>query len=558
MSQLPGIELRRAFRGAVSWLEEHRDTINALNVFPVPDGDTGTNMLLTMRAAMERCPGDDGASASEVASGVAQGAFLGARGNSGVILSQFFKGFADALDGKETFSGPDLAQALDQAREAAYRAVSQPVEGTMLTVIRRASEAALDRADDLEAEVADVLATAFHASCEALRRTPEQLPVLREAGVVDSGGLGVVAIIGGACYALAPGAVEGGLDDLVKGGLASLVEGRAKGRLTTRAGYLDTTVDVEWGYCTEFIINGEGLDPEAVRREYEKTALSTVVAGDERQVRVHVHAEDPGPALSYAVSLGQLSNIKIENMDEQNAGFATGHAAPPPALDATASRLEATDLAVVAVTAGDGIAALFLDSGARGVAAGGQTMNPSVEELLQAAGRANGRNTIILPNNKNIVLTARQAAETDPSLHVVPSQSIPAGVAALLAYNPEQPLEANLTAMEESLAEVKSVEVTQAVRDSRIGGVDVRAGDYIGLVDDALVIASRSAEDALQAALEQAGIGPDSIVTLYRGRDADEALAANFARSLERQALGIQVDLIYGGQSHYDYLASVE
>ena len=556
MSQLPGIELRRAFRGAVSWLEEHRDTINALNVFPVPDGDTGTNMLLTMRAAMERCPGGDGATASEVASGVAQGAFLGARGNSGVILSQFFKGFADALDGKATFSGPDLAQALDQAREAAYRAVSQPVEGTMLTVIRRASEAALDRADGPEAEVADVLATAFHASCEALRRTPEQLPVLREAGVVDSGGLGVVAIIGGACYALAPGAADAGLDELLKDSLASLTVGRAEGRLTTRSGYLDTTVDVEWGYCTEFIINGEGLDPEAVRREYEKTALSTVVAGDERQVRVHVHAEDPGPALSYGVSLGQLSNIKIENMDEQNAGFATGHA--DPALDAPAPRLEATDLAVVAVTAGDGIAALFLDSGARGVAAGGQTMNPSVEELLQAAGRANGRNTIILPNNKNIVLTARQAAETDPSLHVVPSQSIPAGVAALLAYNPVQPLEANLTAMEESLAEVKSVEVTQAVRDSRIGGVDVRAGDYIGLVDDALVIAARSAEDALQAALEQAGIGPDSIVTLYQGQDADEALAANFARSLERQALGIQVDLIYGGQSHYDYLASVE
>ena len=557
MSQLPGIELRRAFRGAVSWLEEHRDTINALNVFPVPDGDTGTNMLLTMRAAMERCPSDDVASASEVASGVAQGAFLGARGNSGVILSQFFRGFSEALDGKATFSGPDLAQALDQAREAAYRAVSQPVEGTMLTVIRRASEAALDRAVGPEdREVADVLATAFHASCDALRRTPEQLPVLREAGVVDSGGLGIVAIIGGACRALAPGAADGGLDELVNGSLASLVEGRAQGRLATRSGYLDTTVDVEWGYCTEFIIKGEGLDPEAVRSEYEKTALSTVVAGDERQVRVHIHAEDPGPALSYAVSLGQLSNIKIENMDEQNAGFAADRDAP--ALDVPAPRLEAADLAVVAVTTGDGIAELFLDSGARGVAVGGQTMNPSVEELLQAAEKANGRNTIILPNNKNIVLTARQAAETDPSLHVVPSQSIPAGVTALLAYNPEQPLEANLAAMEESLAEVKSVEVTQAVRDSRIGGVVVGAGDYIGLVDDALVATAGSAEDALQAALEQAGIGPDSIVTLYRGWDADETLAEGFVRSLERQALGVQVDLIYGGQPHYDYLASVE
>ena len=548
MSRLPGAELRRAFREALSWLEEQRDTMNALNVFPVPDGDTGTNMLLTMRSAMERCPGHEGASAAEVASAVAQGAFFGARGNSGVILSQFFKGFADALQDKETFSGPDLVQALDQARAAAYGAVGRPVEGTMLTVIRRASEEALALTGGPDApEVADVLAAAFRASCEALRRTPEQLPVLREAGVVDSGGLGIVVIIGGACQALSPGDADASLDELVRSSLAPVSEGR----LAARSGYLATTLDVEWGYCTEFIISGEELDPAAVRLEYEKTALSTVVVGDERHVRVHIHAEDPGPALSYAVSLGQVSNVKIENMDEQNADFAAAHNAPAP-------RLEAVELAVVAVIAGDGLAALFLDSGARGVVLGGQTMNPSVEQLLEAAAKANGRDTIILPNNKNIVLTARQAAEIDPSLHVVPSQSIPGGVAALLAYNPALPLEANLAAMEESLAEVTPVEVAQAVRDSAIGGVDVRAGDYIGLVDDALVVAAGSAEEALRGALEQAGVGPGSIVTVYRGLDADEGLAGDFARSLEEQAPDVQVDLIYGGQPHYDYLASVE
>ncbi len=547
MDHLPGSELRRAFSGAFSWLEEHRDTINALNVFPVPDGDTGTNMLLTMRSAMERCPQGDGATVAEVAAGAAQGAFFGARGNSGVILSQFFKGFADALQDRVEFSGPDLARALDHARDAAYGAVGNPVEGTMLTVIRGASEAALERACDPRGEgVADVIATAFQASCEALRRTPEQLPVLLEAGVVDSGGLGIVAILGGACEVLSPDS-ERDITTVIGGSLASV----SQGRLATRSGYLKTTVEVEWGYCTEFIINGEALDPAEVRWEYEKTALSTVVVGDERAVRVHIHAEDPGPALSYAVSLGRVSNVKIDNMDEQNAGFAAAHDAPAPSLPPVES-------AVMVVTAGDGIAALFLDLGARSVVPGGQTMNPSVEQLLAAAKSANGANTIVLPNNKNIVLTARQAAEIEPTLHVLPTLSVPQGVAALLAYSPEEPLQANLEAMEASLADVTSVEVTRAVRDTVINGVEVRSGDFIGLVDNDLVASAHSAEDALVACLERAGIGPDSIVTVYRGGDANEHLAEQLARSLEEHFPGIQVDLIYGGQPHYEYLASVE
>ena len=546
---LSGAELRRAFRQAFERLEEYRDTVNALNVFPVPDGDTGTNMSLTLRSGIERCPDDDALTAGEVAKELAQGTFFGARGNSGVILSQFFKGFGDALEGCETCSASHLAQALDRAREAAYGAVGNPREGTMLTVIRRAAEAALESGE--AADLMAVLEIAYLASCVALKNTPEQLPVLKEAGVVDSGGLGVVVILGGVLAGLAPErsqdlSAEAGLEDIIDDSMASLGDSSK----FEDAGFVHQSLEADWGYCTEFIISGQGLSPQDVRQYFEENARSTVVVGDRENVRVHIHADDPGPAISYGVALGTVSNVKIESMDDQNVEWAAGHSAPAPTVGA--------ELAVVAVAAGEGLAALFMESGCGHVIQGGQTMNPSVQQIMQGVQRAGAENTIFLPNNKNIVLTAQQVAANDPAVHVVPTRSIPQGVAALLAYNPLSPLEENLAAMEETLSMVVTIEVTQAVRDTSVDGVAVSLGDYIALLDDQLMITAQSPEAALEQAIVLAGVKSDSILTVYRGADADPDAADTSASALESLVPGIQVDQVYGGQPHYHYLASIE
>ena len=546
---LSGPELRRVFREAFDRLEEYRDTVNALNVFPVPDGDTGTNMSLTLRSGIERCPDGDSPTAGEVARELAQGTFFGARGNSGVILSQFFKGFGDALQDRDTCSASDLAQALDMAREAAYGAVGNPREGTMLTVIRRAAEAALEC--QAEADFATVLETAYLASCVALKNTPEQLPVLKEAGVVDSGGLGVVVILRGVLEGVAPErsralTEEAGLEGIIDSSMASL---GGSGQ-SPEPGFVHQSLEADWGYCTEFIISGESLSPQQVRQYFEENARSTVVVGDPNNVRVHIHAEDPGPAISYGVALGTVSNVKIESMDDQNVEWAAGHNAAAPTAGA--------ELAVVAVAAGEGLAGLFMQSGCGHVIQGGQTMNPSVQQIMQGIQRAGAESTIFLPNNKNIVLTAEQVAANDPAVHVVPTRSIPQGVAALLAYNPVSSLEENVAAMEATLPTVVTIEVTQAVRDTSVDGVAVNLGDYIALLDDRLVITAGSPEDALQRAIELAGADADSILTIYQGADADHDAADACADELEARTPGIQVDRINGGQPHYHYLASVE
>ena len=572
-------------------LEERRDAVNALNVFPVPDGDTGTNMSLTLRAGIEGCPeGDDEVGAGVAARGLADGAFFGARGNSGVILSQFLRGFAEGLEGCAVCGAGDWARGLDAAREAAYGAVGTPREGTMLTVMRRAAEAALAAGaaggdgdlgggaargdEDLAGDPADdaagggglggAMAAGYLAACAALRDTPEQLAALKEAGVVDSGGLGVVVILGGVLEALFPerfGALSdvAGVQGIIDASMASLGGAAAQGE-----GYLHQTLEADWGYCTEFMISGEGLSLGEVRRYYEATARSTVVAGDSRQVRVHIHAEDPGPAISYGAALGTLSRVKIESMDDQNAEWAASHRSragdgPGDGADGAGDGAAAVvDLAVVAVAAGDGLAGLFMGSGCGYVIEGGQTMNPSVGDIVAGVRRAGARDTIVLPNNKNILLTAEQAAAGDPGVHIVASRSVPQGVAALLAYNPLWGLEDNLAAMAGAVSGVVTIEVTRAVRDSSVDGVAVRQGDYIALVDDRLALAAGSAEDALAGALALAGPGGDAVVTVYRGADADGGAAESCAAALGAGFPGVEVEWVYGGQPHYHYLASVE
>ena len=557
MGFLQGDDLRRAFVAATDSVERYRDALNALNVFPVPDGDTGTNMLLTIRAALERCPEAPGATAGEVLGGLADGAFWGARGNSGVILSQLFRGFADASAGRDVCDGPDLVRALAQASRAAYASVANPVEGTMLSVMRAAAEGAGEEASSGgNDEPAALWEKAFHSSVEALYATPSQLPTLMEAGVVDAGGMGVVVILGAALCALT-GRDTGVVDEAVAPCCVTPVAsggagfGGDAGELTsTLDAALESSLETTWGYCIQYLIQGSGLVADEVREGITTDlAGSAVVVGGGNLLRVHVHSTDPGPPLSYGASLGELDRISIENMSRQNTQYVAGHRARGSAR---------SRIAVVAVAPGDGLAALFQDSGCAATVPGGQTMNPSVGQIQAAVAAAAADDVIILPNNSNVVLAAQQAADANSRLHVVPSTTVPQGVAALLAYNPEEALEDNLQAMTAALGDVTTLSVTQAVRDSSVGGVSVKTGDYIGLIEGQIVTSGNAAEPVLKAALDQVVDSPDQVVTLYRGEQAGPQRAEDLRQLVEQAVPGVQVDLVYGGQPHYDYLASVE
>ena len=554
MDVLQGKDLAQAWTAGLRCLERYRDTLNALNVYPVPDGDTGTNMLLTMKAGIDRVAQVEGGGVAAVAAGLADGAFWEARGNSGVILSQFFKGLAQGLADKEVCAAADLTAALRAASDAAYRSVGNPVEGTMLTVIRCAAEA-LESAGEKTA-AADCLAhwqTALDAARSALDNTPELLPRLKEAGVVDAGGMGIVVILGGA-YAHLTGP-EGEQWDLGLPTAAGPID-LSQRTAAIESDFLDASTEGEWGYCTQFLIQGDGLDLEKVRADLAETAESLVIVGDDRVIRVHIHIGDPGAALSYGVALGELSQIKIDNMNLQNQDWAAGHQAAQPG-----NSVPPSGLALVAVAPGEGLAQLFRDAGCAAVVSGGQTMNPSVAQLVNAAAASGVREVILLPNNKNVAITATQAAEREndtQQLYVIPTRTVAQGVAAALAFNAQLPAAANQQAMETAVASVVSIEVTRAVRATTLDGVAVAEGDYMGLVEGDLAVVRDSPEAALLSALEGVDLSEDHIVTLYRGAEAAAEAAAAAARSIEEKTPGIQVDLVYGGQPHYPYFAAVE
>ena len=551
MSDLSGGDLRQAFVAATQSLERYREASNALNVFPVPDGDTGTNMLLTIRSALEKCP-DGEASAAEVSSGLAEGAFWGARGNSGVILSQLFRGLADALQEAETCSGRDLARGLTLAADAAYGSVAQPVEGTMLTVLRSTSmsvQLALEGEETPEPR--RLWERAFRSSVEAVYQTPSQMAMLREAGVVDAGGMGVAVIIGGALCQLTA-SEQAVLDEAVAAACTEPVVNTGGGGTagSIDPDFLDSTLEAQWGYCIQFLIEGQGLALEEIREHFgAEWSDSAVVVGDQRLARVHLHSEDPGPALSYGASLGDLHEIKIENMSRQNQEFVQkgrgGQSTP-------------TGLAVVAVVQGTGLAQLFKDTGCSTVINGGQTMNPSVGQFLEAAQATGAEGIIVLPNNSNVEATALQSAGADARINVVAARTLPQGVSALLAFNPAEPLAYNLKSMTDALSGVLTLEVTQAVRSTSIEGTKVEIGQFIALLEGDLASVAESPEEALKSALDGVVESADQIVTLYRGEDASETEAGEICRRLEAETPGIQVELVYGGQPHYHYLASVE
>lgn len=536
-SVLSGPELRALFSTAAAWLERNALAINAINVFPVPDGDTGTNMSLTLQAAVSEAqaaePGVDA-----VAAALAHGALMGARGNSGVILSQYLKGFAARLAGLTHADGAALAAALVAGAEAARAAVARPVEGTMLTVARAAGQAAARAAADGH-DTVGVLRAAVAAARAAVQRTPELLPVLREAGVVDSGGLGLCVVLEGALHYL---------------------QNEPLPETTPDAGHIATTWleahhaarergEERYGYCVQFLVRAAPAEAEHLRSAMTGLGDSVVVVAEEDTLHVHLHCLDPGAPLSCAVGYGPLTAIKVENMDEQAAQLVTG----------TVPLAASGPFSVVAVASGAGIAAALRGAGAEQIVPGGRTMNPSAREILAAIEAASQPVVVVLPNNKNVVWTAEQAAGlSGKRVEVLPTRSVPQGIAALLALNPDAEPEAALAAMRRAIGQVRTIEVTRAARPTRVDGQPVAAGQPIALLDGELAVAAFSPEEAVLRAVARVGPAAGALFTVFYGEGVPLERANHLAAELRRLYPQTEVEVVAGGQPLYDYIVGLE
>ncbi len=539
-----GERFKRLVYAGLVWLRQHQEEINALNVFPVPDGDTGTNMVLTMQSAWEEVAGVDENNVGKVIHRVAHGALMGARGNSGVILSQIWRGMARHLDNKEWLTASDLAAALEEGVRTAYKGVIRPVEGTILTVAREAAEEAT-LAAGRTTDLGTVLERAVRQAWDALSRTPDLLPVLAEAGVVDAGGQGFCVILEGMMRAWRGERIG------EPAALAAAVSGPAFAA--------EALPEEEYGYDVQFLIVGKNLDVETIRRDIDAMGTSALVVGDAETVKVHVHAPDPGVPLSYAVRLGSLRDVVVEDMQAQYREFvrAREQARPAPAV-AVAGALP-HEISVLAVAAGEGLEKVFMSLGAAAVIPGGQTMNPSTEEILRVVERAPAPKVIILPNNGNIILAARQAQElSQKEVAVVPTRSIPQGVAALLAFNYQADLEENAKAMACAAEDVRTGEVTTATRDAKLNGVTVRQGQIIGLQDDQLVVSGETVDEVVEALLERMDVADMEIVTLYYGAGVQKEEAEALATRLQEKYPDQSFEVVYGGQPHYFYILSAE
>lgn len=535
LGTLDGQELRQLFAASTAWLERHAAYVNSLNVFPVPDGDSGTNMLLTMQAAMKEVGTSPEHSAGAICKLLSHGALLGARGNSGVILSQIIRGFARTIEKKEVINANDFAAAMVEAARTAYKGVVKPVEGTILTVIRESADAATIAAaqhDDLRI----VLSKTVDAARIAVLKTPSLLPVLKEAGVVDAGGQGLLVLLEGALKYL-----NGEPMELVATGVSA----QALEHLEREEG---------WGFDIQFHIRGNNLDVEAIREKIASMGESALIVGDESLVKVHVHAPTPGAILDYGCTVGTITNIIVENMQEQYIDFMAGQNASPPVTSE-----EIAGIATIAVAPGAGLARVFESLGVGKIVAGGQTMNPSTEDLLKAINAVKTDQVIVLPNNKNIIPAAEQAKLlTTKQLAIVPTKTIPQGIAALLAFNFQSDLESNLKAMERAAHHIKTLEITIATRSVKLDGLEVKEGNFIALIDDELKGAGEDRTALALEMLERMGAQDAEIITLYYG----EAITANEAEVLAekiRQAYPAQdVEVVNGGQPHYHFIISVE
>ena len=544
-STITGQDFREMFAAATSWLEKSASDIDALNVFPVPDGDTGTNMLLTMRSTIEEAYKVSDPSISAVVQAMATGALMGARGNSGVILSQIWSGLAKGLSDKETASGADIADALSQASSVAYKGLTNPVEGTILTVIKDASNAAQKEVGRNNSDVVSVMEIAVSAASESVANTPTLLPVLKEAGVVDAGGQGLFTLLDGALRYLR--------------GEAEAMQFRKPQMVASRIPLTPKTMtapervgedEIPFGYCTEFLLKGQELDPEYLKKRLKRRGLSLIVVGDQNTIRVHIHTLNPGRIIQLATSLGTVHNVNMRNMDEQHQDF----------LEMQKARAPVAGVETIAVAAGDGLSDVFTSLGVAGIVSGGQTMNPSTKDILQAVSKLASNNIIILPNNKNIVMTAERVQQfTDKNVRVVPSKTIPQGVAAILAFDYEADFDTNVKLMTEALSSVRTVEVTRAVRTTKINGLKIKKKQAIGVLNDSdIVSVADEPELALFKALSRVSPEKSEVLTIYYGAETDELQAQKAKEDISSRYPNLQVEVVKGGQPHYNYIVSVE
>ena len=552
ISVFDGQDLKKAILAGAAWLEEHRQAINALNVFPVPDGDTGSNMAATMKSAIRNIIDSDETSAGIVAAKVAHDALLGARGNSGVILSQTLRGIAIGLDKKPTFTAQDLAAALEQAAQLAYRAVIKPVEGTILTVVRETAEAARRSAnqdDDLITQMQEIVT----AARQAVVRTPELLPILKQAGVVDAGGQGFCTILEGILHYMRGEAITGIA-------MPTPVEAAQSAQLSPHVKKGRVTIEEDFGYEVVFLLRGNRLDVEKIRQTIiDMGGVSTVVAGDENMLKVHTHTLTPGKILDYGVSLGSLLDINIENLQEQSLNYAAESAVEHAEEVEQEGNLIISQIATVAVVSGKGFEKVFQGLKVSTIVSGGQTMNPSIEELLSAVEKAPMQQVIILPNNSNVILSAEQVVSlTQKEVYVVPSKTLPQGIAALISFNFEADFAGNCKAMTQAINNIQTVEITTAVRSVQLGGVSVREGDFIGVINGHLAVANQNMQQVVHDTLKRMRIDNYEIITLYYGEDVAAGQAEQVAKDIKACYSQLEIEVVDGSQPHYAYILSAE
>jgi uncharacterized protein len=537
MQHLEANDFKSMITAGAHMLEINKEIINEMNTFPVPDGDTGTNMSLTMRYALKEISKVSEDSVALVAAALANGSLLGARGNSGVILSQIFRGFSKGLEGKATVGPKEFAAAMQNGVDTAYRAVMKPVEGTMLTIARESAKMAKTssgRGNDFIQVLRDVLA---HAEA-VLEKTPDMLPVLKEAGVVDAGGKGLIHIYEGFLMHLMGEEVPD-----------TLPPAEEKTMQTPQA--IFSTADIQFAYCTELMVRGEHLYPDGIRDRISNLGDSVLSVGDEAVVKIHIHTNSPGKVLEICVEYGSLHSIKIDNMHDQHQELMVEETPAPPVV--------VKGQAVVAVSAGDGLAKIFASLGVAQVVQGGQTMNPSTEDILQAVKSLPHKEILILPNNKNIVMAAKQVPElVDKDIRVVETRTVPEGIAAMLAFSTEEPLDENAIAMDKARKEVKSGQVTFAVCDSRVGGQEIHENDIIGIFGDEIAVVGQDVNQAVKDLIFKMAGDNDEIITLYYGESVDEETASALTEELAALFAGKDVELYQGGQPFYYYIISVE
>jgi uncharacterized protein len=546
--------LKQALLGSLAWLAAHQEEINRLNVFPVPDGDTGTNMLLTLQSAVEDIKESQAGEVSKIARIAAHGSLMGARGNSGVILSQIFRGFGNAVQQKSELEPAELAEAFEEAANAAYRAVIKPTEGTILSVAREAGRSAVAAAQEPGATATSVIKAASAGARTAVEKTPSQLRILHEAGVVDAGGYGLQIMLEGMLRSV----------EEIDTDLARLPAPPAAAQAALEL------PEEGWGYCTEFLVKGQGLDVERLRSEIAALGNSALVVGEPDLVKVHVHTDDPPSVIALASSYGRLERLSVGDMssqhkrlrrpaDEPEAGEAGADGADATRVPSDARVERPNGVGLVAVVSGPGLVEIFRGLGADATVEGGQTMNPSTQNMLGAVESLPYKEVVLLPNNRNVVLAAGQVPGLSAKrVHVVPTESVPQGIAALVAFNPERAAEQNVDLMRKAARHVQTIEVTHAVRDTRSNGLRVRKGDVIALINDKLKHAGGDYGSVIRAALDGIGAAKYELVTIYRGQQATDSEAERLSEAIRGSFPGLEVELQAGGQEHYPFILSVE